>query len=51
MNILLTYSEASFHASSAQTQQIDLSHLKRGVYFIHIQRNEEIFAPVMWEKF
>jgi hypothetical protein len=41
----------TFHSSSAQTQQIDLNHLKRGVYFIHIQRNEEIFAPVMWEKF
>jgi len=42
---------SSFNLTSAQTQQIDLSHLKRGVYFIHIQRNEEIFAPVMWEKF
>jgi hypothetical protein len=42
---------ALFSDLAATTKQIDLSHLKRGVYFIHIQRNDEPFAPVMWEKF
>ena len=42
---------ALFNDLPATTKQIDLSYLKRGVYFIHIQQNNEPFAPVMWEKF